>query len=158
MSSSSTYLPSPTDPLPDTEVDQHPGHSQGDSQWDPDLPRLLQTISQLVHVTPEGKSKAVLLQYKMHPLASSTPPFIHLSGCSPQHRLSFLIRVLFLRLYSWRILETFLKLDSDFSLLWNVNIVACHCGIVWMGGSDPRGGLRFLSHRGDLHWKSVVVM
>lgn len=55
LSSPSTYFASPADSLPDTEIDKHPCNSECDSQWDPDLPGLLQTIGQLVHVTSAGE-------------------------------------------------------------------------------------------------------
>lgn len=54
-SPSSTYFARPADPLPDTEIDEHPRNSECDGQRDPDLPGLLQAIGQLVHVTSAGK-------------------------------------------------------------------------------------------------------
>lgn len=53
--SSPTYFASPADSLPDTEIDKDPCYGECDSQWDPDLPRLLQAIGQLMHVSSGGK-------------------------------------------------------------------------------------------------------
>lgn len=55
LSSPFTYFACPADPLPDAEIDEDPCNGKRDSQRDPDLPRFLQAISHLVHVTSAGK-------------------------------------------------------------------------------------------------------
>lgn len=61
-----TYFARPADTLPDTEIDKHPSNSEGDSQRDPDLSRLLQTIRQLVHVTSAGKECGTFTTTNVH--------------------------------------------------------------------------------------------
>lgn len=49
-----SYLSSPANTLPDTEIHKDPGDGQGDGQRPADLTRLIQPVRHLMHVTPDG--------------------------------------------------------------------------------------------------------